>query len=300
MAQLMSFSEDRLSTRPTELSSGSAEELSVDSAVSNEEVSDHSLVAEQVGMLAVPGLPDIHPGDDLAALILHSMAQANLRFDDGDILVIAHKVVSKSEGRIVRLEDVTPSDQALELAEVVHKDPRKIETILSESKRVVRAVKRPGQEEGILIAEHRLGFICANAAVDESNVDQPGHVILLPVDPDASARALCAALERATGKQLGVVITDTFGRPWRMGLVNVAIGLANVPSKVDMAGESDAYGRELKVTVPALADELAAASGLLMSKEGKKPALIFKGVEWSPSDSSALDLVRPQQEDLFR
>lgn len=253
-----------------------------------------------VSIQVVPGLPDIQPGDDLVELLLASMDRHHISFEDGDILVIAHKVVSKSEGRIVRLEDVKPSAQALELALTVNKSPRKVEVILSESKRVVRAVKRPDQEEGTLIAEHRLGFICANAAVDESNVGTPGSVILLPEDPDQSAWKLCRGLEQATGKKLGVVITDTFGRPWRMGLVNVAIGLARVPSKVDMAGENDAYGRELSVTVPALADELAAASGLLMSKEGKKPALIFKGVEWTPGNSSALDLIRPQQEDLFR
>ena len=253
-----------------------------------------------VNIEAVPNLPDIYPGDDLVALILKSMSESDMHFDDGDIVVIAHKVISKSEGRIVRLLDVVPSAEAIELATVVNKDPRKIETILSESVRVVRAIKRPEQEEGILIAEHRLGFICANAAVDESNVDQPGHVILLPVDPDASARQLCSGLEVMTGKKLGVVVTDTFGRPWRMGLVNVAIGLANVPAIVDMAGLEDAYGRKLKVTVPALADELAAASGLLMSKEGKKPVLIFKGVEWTPAESSASDLIRPKKEDLFR
>jgi len=136
--------------------------------------------------------------------------------------------------------------------------------------------------------------------VDESNVDAAGKVILLPKDPDQSARNICRALEQASGKQLGVIITDTFGRPWRMGLVNVAIGLANVPGKIDMAGERDAYGRVLSVTVPALADEIAAASGLLMSKEGKKPVLIFRGIDWQKSESSARDLVRPQQEDLFR
>jgi coenzyme F420-0:L-glutamate ligase/coenzyme F420-1:gamma-L-glutamate ligase len=257
-------------------------------------------VEQAVSIHVVPGLPDIKPGDDLVALLLAAMDKAQMTLDNGDILVIAHKVVSKAEGRIVRLADVTPSADALELAQTVNKDPRKIEVILGESKRIVRAVKRPQQEEGTLIAEHRLGFICANAAVDESNVDCPGSVILLPENPDKSARKLCAGLEQATGKQLGVVITDTFGRPWRMGLVNVAVGLAKVPSLVSLAGEKDAYGRELTVTVPALADELAAASGLLMSKEGKKPALIFKGVEWTPGDSSALDLIRPQQEDLFR
>jgi len=257
-------------------------------------------VDAQVSIQAIPGLPDIQPGDDLVELLLASMDRHQISLDDGDILVIAHKVVSKSEGRIVRLEDVKPSAQALELANTLNKNPRKIEVILGESKRVVRAVKRLGQEEGTLIAEHRLGFICANAAVDESNVGTPDSVILLPEDPDQSAWDLCLGLERATGKKLGVVITDTFGRPWRMGLVNVAIGLARVPSTVNMAGKNDAYGRELSVTVPALADELAAASGLLMSKEGKKPALIFKGIEWQPGNSSALDLIRPQQEDLFR
>ncbi|WP_409525189.1 coenzyme F420-0:L-glutamate ligase [Nitrincola sp. MINF-07-Sa-05] len=254
----------------------------------------------QITLQTLPGIPDIHPGDDLVETLLAALDRGRITLGDGDILVIAHKVVSKAEGRIVNLADVTPSEQALQLSDTLSKDPRKIEVILSESRRVVRAVKRPGQEEGTLIAEHRLGFICANAAVDESNVDMPGHVILLPIDPDASARRLCEGLEQASGKRLGVVITDTFGRPWRMGLVNVAIGLARVPSKIDLAGESDAYGRELKVTVPALADELAAASGLLMSKEGKVPALIFKGVEWTPDNSSALDLIRPQLEDLFR
>lgn len=255
---------------------------------------------EQVQMIAVTGIPDIVPGDNLANEILKALAGLSLTLQDGDILVIAHKVVSKAEGRIVKLADVTPSQQALELAEKLNKDPAKVQCVLNESTRIVRANKRPDQEEGLIIAEHKLGFICANAAVDESNVDQPGHVILLPKDPDASARGLCASLESSSGAQLGIVITDTFGRPWRTGLVNVAIGLANVPSRVDLAGEKDAYGRELRVTVPALADELAAASGLLMSKEGKKPVLLFRGVPWQRSDSTASDLIRPASEDLFR
>jgi len=254
----------------------------------------------QVEMLAVTGIPDIVPGDDLALEIQRAMQTLELQFEDGDILVIAHKVVSKAEGQIVDLATVKPSLEALDLAGQLNKNPAKVEVVLSESKRIVRASKRPEQDEGLIIAEHRLGFICANAAVDESNVDSPDHVILLPVDPDASARKICSQLEIASDKQLGVVITDTFGRPWRMGLVNVAIGLANVPSKVDMAGERDAYGRELKVTVPALADELAAASGLLMSKEGKRPLIIFRGVDWTPTNSSASDLIRPSREDLFK
>ncbi|MCJ8297486.1 MAG: coenzyme F420-0:L-glutamate ligase [Pseudomonadales bacterium] len=279
----------------------------INTLAANAAVSDQPIATEnktqpvpQVGMMAVTGIPDIVPGDDLALEIQRAMQALELQFEDGDILVIAHKVVSKAEGQIVDLSKVVPSAKALELAEQLNKNPAKVEVVLSESKRIVRASKRPEQEEGLIIAEHRLGFICANAAVDESNVDSPNHVILLPLDPDASARQICSQLERASGKRLGVVITDTFGRPWRMGLVNVAIGLANVPSQVDMAGERDAYGRELKVTVPALADELAAASGLLMSKEGKRPVLIFRGVDWSPTNSSARDLIRPAREDLFK
>lgn len=255
---------------------------------------------EQVQMLAITGIPDIVPGDDLAAEILKAMDNLAMTLRDGDILVIAHKVVSKAEGRIIKLADVAPSEEALALAKKLNKDPAKVQCVLDESTRVVRANKRPEQEEGLIIAEHKLGFICANAAVDESNVDQPGHVILLPQDPDASARKLCSALERASATELGIVITDTFGRPWRTGLVNVAIGLAHVPSNVNLAGEHDAYGRELRVTVPALADELAAASGLLMSKEGKKPVLLFRGVQWQRGNSSARDLIRPASEDLFR
>lgn len=272
--------------------------LSLDSHIQDAQEPDNETMA--VNMVPISGLPDIKPGDDLINLILAGMEKQQQTFDDGDILVIAHKIVSKAEGQIVRLSDIEPSEEAKTLALTVNKDARKIQVILSESKRVVRAIKRPDQDEGIVIAEHKLGFICANAAVDESNVNSPGDVILLPKNPDASARFLCEGLQKATGKRLGIVITDTFGRPWRMGLVNVAIGLANVPSKIDLAGETDAYGRELRVTVPALADELAAASGLLMSKEGKRPVILFKGVEWRTCDSTALDLIRPQQEDLFR
>lgn len=257
-------------------------------------------IHNQISIHALDGIPDIKPGDDLSGMILAAIDKNQYRLDDGDIIVIAHKVVSKQEGQIIDLVDITPSKEALKLGTELNKDPRKVQVVLSESKRLVRTSKRPEQQEGTIIAEHRLGFICANAAVDESNVDAVGKVILLPYDPDHSAREICRLIEMATGKALGVIITDTFGRPWRMGLVNVAVGLANVPGTVDLAGDMDAYGRVLSVTVPALADEIAAASGLLMSKNGKKPVLIFKGVDWQKCDSSARDLVRPQQEDLFR
>lgn len=253
-----------------------------------------------VSITALPGIPDIKPGDDLVQILCTALDKGGLRLEDGDILVIAHKIVSKAENRIVRMADVEPSPEAQHLASEISKDPRKVEVILRESKRVVRAVKRPQQTEGTLIAEHRLGFICANAAVDESNVGEEGCLILLPEDPDRSAREICNSLKQAFGVRIGVVITDTFGRPWRMGLVNVAVGLAQVPALVDLIGDDDAYGRPLSITTPALSDELAAASGLLMSKNGKKPALLFRGVDWQRAESSARDLIRPQKEDLFR
>jgi len=257
-------------------------------------------MANRMEVIALPGLPDFAPGDDVAAEIGKAMSAAGMTFQDGDILVVAHKIISKAEGAIINMADVTPSDEAMALAQEVTKDPRKIEVILSQSSRVIRAHKRPDQEEGTIIAEHHLGFICANAAVDESNAEEEGQLITLPDNPDISARRLCQQLEADSGQQLGVVISDTFGRPWRLGLVNVAIGLANVPAKIDMAGDHDAWGHELKVTVPAFADELAAASGLLMSKSGKCPVIIFRGLDWQRCQSQASDLLRPHKEDLFR
>jgi len=253
-----------------------------------------------VSISTIPGIPEVESGDDLAQIILASLDRAQIHLEEGDILIVAQKVVSKAEGRLVALDTVTPSKEALALAQQVNKDPRKLEIILQESNRVVRAVSRGEDKEGIVITEHNLGFVCANAAVDESNCAQEDTLILLPVDPDLSARKLRDRLSAAIGVRVGVVITDTFGRPWRMGLVNVAIGLAGVAAKVDLVGEKDAFGRELLVTSPALADELAAASGLLMTKDGMKPAILFKGVEWVEQQSSARDLVRPPHEDLFR
>lgn len=258
-------------------------------------------MTDRLDMRALPGIPDIQPGDELASLILAAMDRAGLEPEDGDVLVIAQKIVSKAEGRLVALADVEPGPEALALAAEMGKDPRKVEVILRESTRIVRAVKRPEASEGLLIAEHRLGFICANAAVDESNVGQEGILILLPEDPDRSARQIRDALQNATSRRLGVIISDTFGRPWRMGLVNVAVGVAGVPAVIDLVGKTDAFGRTLTVTNPAFADELAAAAGLLMSKNGRKPVMLFRGLDWQEApDSSARDLVRPKKEDLFR
>ena len=255
---------------------------------------------DSMNIFRLMGLPDFQTGDNLAQSIIDTLKKQNHTLLEGDILVIAHKVVSKSEGACVYLDDITPSEEAIELAKTVNKDPRKVEVILSQSSRIVRAMKRPDQDEGVLIAEHKQGYICANAAVDESNADHPGQLILLPEDPDKSARELCLQLEAHFGCDLGVVISDTFGRPWRLGQTNVAIGLANVPGVMHMLGEEDAFGRPLSVTAPAFGDELAAASGLLMEKSAKSPVIVFRGLDWPKTDSSSKDLMRAHNEDLFR
>ncbi|MDC0612124.1 coenzyme F420-0:L-glutamate ligase [Vibrio sp.] len=251
-------------------------------------------------MISLEGLPDIVPKMDLADEIHKALSRQNESLIEGDILVIAHKVVSKSEGCVHNIDDIIASEKAHELAYETGKDARKIEIILRQSKRILRCHKRPEQQEGIIIAEHKLGFICANAAVDESNADHQGQLITLPEDPDKSAHDICQSLQERYQCQLGIVISDTFGRPWRMGQTNVAVGIANVPGVKTMEGLPDAWGRELKVTAPAFADELAAASGLLMDKEGKCPVMIFRGLNWTPQKSTINQLIRPKREDLFR
>jgi len=255
---------------------------------------------EQMEMFTVNGLPDFTPEMHLIESLIKALERQNAVLQQGDILVVAHKVVSKCEGAIVNLTDIDPSEEAMVLAKEVNKDLRKVQVILNQSKRIIRSIKRSEQEEGILIAEHKLGFICANAAVDESNAQEKGQLITLPDNPDQSARNLCQRLEAYFDCQLGVVISDTFGRPWRLGQTNVAVGLANVPAIQNLTGEEDGWGRRLKVTAPAFADELAAASGLLMSKRGKSPVIIFRGLNWQPKQSKASDILRPKREDLFR
>lgn len=258
------------------------------------------LAANHMQMFRLSGLPDFKPGMDLAQHVIDALTAQNESLIDGDILVVAHKVVSKTEGAVVDIETVSPSEQAYELAQKVNKDPRKVQVILDQSSSIVRSIKRPEQNEGILIAQHKLGFVCANAAVDESNADRLGQLITLPENPDRSAMQLCQRLEDHFACHLGVVISDTFGRPWRLGQTNVAVGLARVPAIQEMCGDDDAWGRELKVTAPAFADELAAASGLLMGKSDKCPVIIFRGLSWSESNSSAKQILRPIKEDLFR
>jgi len=246
-----------------------------------------------IQLLCIPGLPEIQEGDDLARKIAAAAHHAKIAFEHGDILVVAQKIVSKSEGRIVELAKIKPSLKARKLASSLKKDPRLIEVVLRESRRIVRS-------EHVLIVETHHGFVCANAGVDQSNVPGVDAVTLLPRDPDRSARRLGAALHQKTGKRLGVVISDTFGRPWRLGLTNVAIGIAGVPALVDLRGTVDRDKKQLHATILAVADELAAAAGLLMGKAKGTPVIIIRGYHFQPVQDFAARIIRPVHEDLFR
>lgn len=250
----------------------------------------------QMTFIAVPNIPFVQPGDDLAALILQAMAQAHLTFADGDVLVVAQKVVSKAEGRCMRLADVQPTAEALRLAEQVKRDPRHIQVVLDESKEIIRL--RPG----LIISEQWQGFICANAGVDHSNV-APGNewVLLLPKDPDGSARALRERVRQETGHDVAVLIVDSHGRPWRNGVVGVTIGVAGMQPVEDWRGKSDLFGRTLEVTTIAVADMVASAASLLMGQADEgRPVVIARGVPRLPGDGTHWDLLRPREMDLFR
>ncbi len=249
-----------------------------------------------LSLYAVPDLPLIEPGTDLAATIAEGIEQAGLDLRAGDTLAIAQKIVSKADGRFVDLNTVKPSPRAIELAAQAEKDPRIVEVILSESRRVVR--HRPG----VIIVEHRLGLILANAGIDRSNVGA-GHdvVLLLPADPDRSARQLRQRLEAHFNARIGVLIIDSIGRPWRMGTTGVAIGCAGVPALEDLRGEPDLFGRQLEVSEVATADSLAAAAALLMGEGAEGcPVVLLRGFETGRSSQCATDVLRPLHEDLFR
>ncbi len=241
-------------------------------------------------VLAVEGLPEVHPGDDLAELIA-----AHAALETGDVLVVAQKVISKAEGRFRRLSDVTAGAQAEEIAPrlIASPDPRVVQVVLDESVRVLRS-------ERMLITETKHGFVCANAGVDHSNVPGDDVVLLLPDDPDASASRLRDRLVELTGSKVGVIISDTFGRAWRVGIVNVALGIAGVPSVIDLRGTVDDAGKELHATVLAVADDIAAAAGLVMGKTRRTPAVIVRGFERGGHPGVGRDLIRPAAEDLFR
>lgn len=247
-----------------------------------------------------PNIPLIQPGDNLGEILFQVAQQAGLSWQDGDILVAAQKIVSKAEGRLVNLETVTPSQAALDLAAASEKDPRLAELILQESRAVLRT--RPGT----VIVEHRLGFICANAGIDHSNVRGEGGqaedwVLLLPCDPDASASSLRAYLENASGMRLGVLIIDSHGRAWRLGTVGVCIGISGLPGLVDLRGEPDLFGFHLRITQVGAADELAAAASLMMGQAAEgTPAVHVRGFPYSLRESSLKELLRPPESDLFR
>jgi coenzyme F420-0:L-glutamate ligase/coenzyme F420-1:gamma-L-glutamate ligase len=251
-----------------------------------------------VKLSAVPGIPLIEPGDDLADVFAGCLQRADIVPRDQDVLVIAQKIVSKAEGRYVDLNDITPSPRAIRLAATVGKDPRLIELTLAESREVMR------YRQGVLIVEHRLGFVMANAGIDQSNIEHPAgrdFALLLPEDPDASCARLKARLDRAFNADLGIVINDSFGRPWRNGVVGVALGSAGLPALLDMVGSPDLYGRAMRITEIAFADEIAAAASMLMGQtDAGMPLIHLRGLRWDAPARNAAALLRPKQLDMFR
>jgi coenzyme F420-0:L-glutamate ligase/coenzyme F420-1:gamma-L-glutamate ligase len=257
-------------------------------------------------LVALEGIPEVHPGDDVASLIAAALGRAGIDLRDDDVLVVTQKIVSKAEGRVVELASVRPSEEALAFAERWGKDPRQVELVLRESREVVRT--GPG---GLIIARTRHGFVCANAGVDLSNVGGGEVATLLPVDPDASARGIRDRLGTLAGSRPGVVISDSFGRPWRLGIVNVAIGAAGLDALVDLRGQPDAQGREMRSTVIAAADELASAADLAGGKVAQRPVVLVRGYVPATTtagepgvrgsvDGGAASLVMPAEQDLFR
>ena len=255
-------------------------------------------MAHRLEIIGLPGVPIVQPGDNLDALAISALVDAAIAPEPGDVLVVAQKIVSKAENRFVDVAKIEPSPEAEKLAEQTGKSPQFCEVVLSESKRIVR------HRENLIIAEHRLGWVMANAGIDHSNV-APGHgherVLLLPVDPDASARALREQLVAAYGVPIGVIISDSFGRPWRRGTVGIALGAAGLPAVIDWRGHPDLFGRPLEVTETGFADEIAAAASLIMGQAAEAmPMVLVRGLHWSAPEADAAALVRPPEHDLFR
>ena len=246
-----------------------------------------------VTITAVEGIPEVRAGDDLAALIHAAAERQGLAFEDGDVIVVTQKAVSKAEGRLVDLNDVAPSPLAVELATNWEKDPRHVEVVLRESKRIVR------MDRGVIICETRHGFVCANAGVDASNAPD-GRLVLLPLDPDASARRIRDGLRRLAGADVAVIVSDTFGRPWRSGFTEVAIGVAGMLPIIDYVGKVDTQGRELRATWICVADELASAAELVTGKLNRVPAALIRGYVVPRGEGSARDILREAEKDMFR
>ncbi len=255
-------------------------------------------MAPELTLFALPGIPSVRSGDDVAGLLLSALDSARIILQDGDVLAIAQKIVSKAEGRLVTLSEVIPSGEALEVAQVTGKDPRLVELILQESDGISRMAP------GVLIVRHRLGFTSANAGIDRSNVAQEGNedqVLLLPCDPDGSASGVRQAIWDRRGVHVGIVITDSHGRPFRLGTTGVAIGAAGIPALWNRRGEMDLYGYQLQHTDVGIADEIASAASLLMGQAAEGlPAVLIRGLHLPEVDGKAKDLVRPADKDLYR
>ncbi len=249
-----------------------------------------------LNLTSLPGIPLVKPGDNLAQLILDALTHAAVTLQDGDALVVTSKIVSKAEGRVVNLGDVTPSAEAVSLAAATLKDPRIVELILRESSAISR------QAPGVLITRHRLGFVSASSGIDQSNVNGGEEtVLLLPLDPDGSAQAIRVAVREATGAQIGVILSDSHGRPFRLGNMGVAIGVAGMPALLDLRGRTDLFGRVLKMSIQAYADEVASAANLLSGEAAEgRPVVLVRGLNFLLQEGHASDYNRPLETDLYR
>jgi coenzyme F420-0:L-glutamate ligase/coenzyme F420-1:gamma-L-glutamate ligase len=247
-----------------------------------------------VTITGIEGIPEIKPGDPLGAFIVEAARNQGIPFQADDVLVVTQKIVSKAEGRIVDLATVTPSPFASQWAEAWQRDPRHVEVVLRESRRIVR------MDHGVIICETRHGFVCANAGVDASNVPGNDRLVLLPLDPDASARGIRDDVKRLAGADVAVIVSDTFGRPWRTGYTEVAIGCAGMLPILDYVGQADAQGRELRATWICIADELATAAELVTGKVNQVPATLIRGYPYPRGEGAATDMVRQIATDMFR
>jgi len=248
----------------------------------------------EVRVIGLDGIPEVVPGDDLVAMIAESLDRGGLAIEDGDVLVITQKIVSKAEGRLLKLEGIEPSPLAITFAEEFDKDPRGVEAVLREARRIVR------MERGVLIAETKHGWVCANAGLDRSNVFGEEVVCLLPLDSDASAAAIRDGLTARYGVAPAVIISDSFGRPWRKGITNIAIGMAGMLPFADYRGVTDPSGHDLRITIMAVADELAAAAELVHGKIDRRPVALIRGYDYPRGDGKATDMVLEAEKDLFR
>ncbi len=255
-------------------------------------------MSKELRIIPITGIGEIPAGADLGILIYDALQQQNLTLQQGDILVVTQKIISKAEGRTVRLDEIVPSEFARMVAQQGNKDPRHIEVVLRESKRIVR------MDHGVLISETQHGFICANAGVDESNIDGADQLALLPVDSDKSAQLLRTRLQQLLKENIApdiaVIISDTWGRPWRNGQVNMAIGVAGMDALADYRGQLDPYGYELRASVIAIADELASAAELVMGKVDRVPVAVIRGYSYTPVEGNARTLIRDSATDMFR